>query len=149
MIWINSLIYQVNLEKNEHRWWDCLFTGDPPINVKTLDTAVSTSELSQEDHMKIEELIAGQDKRQSVSTIPNVIWYSLSTTYYYVAVQLIILVNFNYLFFSETWKNDGTSLEEGRFSSTWSLPGWFEKHRVRQLKLIVSNAKFHVSVVFY
>jgi len=64
---------QVNLEKNEHRWWDCLFTGDPPINVKTLDTAVSTSELSQEDHMKIEELIAGQDKRQSVSTIPNVI----------------------------------------------------------------------------
>jgi len=68
---------QINLEKNEDRWWDRLFTDDPPINVQALDTTVNTSELSQEDHMKIQELVVGQDRRQNIAAVPNVLEKSM------------------------------------------------------------------------
>ncbi|EFX85104.1 hypothetical protein DAPPUDRAFT_222740 [Daphnia pulex] len=59
---------QVNLEKKEEQWWDRLFSSDPPIDTKKIDTVVMASELSQEEHMKIEELMVNQEKRQQFSS---------------------------------------------------------------------------------
>lgn len=75
---------QVNLEKNEDRWWDRLFTADPPINVRTLDTTVNTSELSPEDHMKIQELVVGQDRRQNISAVDNVTFNDTLNSYSHI-----------------------------------------------------------------
>ncbi|KAI9561864.1 hypothetical protein GHT06_012826 [Daphnia sinensis] len=58
---------QVSLEKKEERWWDRLFSSDPPIDTKKIDTVVMTSDLSQEEHMKVEELIVNQGRRQQIS----------------------------------------------------------------------------------
>ncbi|XP_057376422.1 nudC domain-containing protein 3-like [Daphnia carinata] len=58
---------QVNLEKKEERWWDRLFSSDPPIDTKKIDTVIMTSDLSQEEHMKVEELIVNQGTRQQFS----------------------------------------------------------------------------------
>ena len=62
---------KVNLEKKDEQWWDRLFSSDPPIDTKKIDTAEMASELSQEEHMKIEELMVNQEKRQQ---FPSVIW---------------------------------------------------------------------------
>lgn len=56
------------MEKKEEQWWDRLFTSDPPINTKEIDTTVTASDLSQEEHMKIEELVLNQEKRQQFSS---------------------------------------------------------------------------------
>jgi hypothetical protein len=45
------------LEKSEERWWDRLFTSDPAINTRTIDTTISTCELDPAEQMKIEELV--------------------------------------------------------------------------------------------
>ncbi len=68
--------FKVNLEKKEERWWDRLFTTDPPIDVKAIDTAVPASDLSQEEHMKIEELMVGQEARKRNN--PTVIFLDYS-----------------------------------------------------------------------
>lgn len=56
------MIPKIHLEKNEERWWDRLFSTDPPIDTKKIDTMVMASELSQEDHMRIEELVVNQKR---------------------------------------------------------------------------------------
>ncbi|KAK4003488.1 hypothetical protein OUZ56_005249 [Daphnia magna] len=60
---------QVNLEKKEECWWDRLFSSDPPIDTKKIDTVIMTSDLSQEEHMKVEELIVNQGRRQQFSNV--------------------------------------------------------------------------------
>lgn len=60
---------QVNLEKKEECWWDRLFSSDPPIDTKKIDTVIMTSDLSQEEHMKVEELIVNQGRRQQFSNL--------------------------------------------------------------------------------
>ena len=97
------------MEKNEDRWWDRLFTDDPPINVQALDTTVNTSELSQEDHMKIQELVVGQDRRQNIAAVPNV---KLNALLYFN--MLIYIVGFQVLEKSmeQAWKVEGSPFQE-------------------------------------
>ena len=45
-----------------------MFTSDPPFNTKKIDTTVMASDLSQEEHMKIEELMVNQERRQQFSS---------------------------------------------------------------------------------
>ena len=45
------------LFKDEKRWWDRLFNDDPPINTKLICTDIQTYDLSQEEQMKIEEVM--------------------------------------------------------------------------------------------
>jgi len=95
---------QINLEKSENRWWDRLFIDDPPINVQTLDTAVNTSELSQEDHMKIQELVVGQDKRQNSSIVPNV---TLNGTIFFMLCHRIDLICYCFRNKKNLWNKHG------------------------------------------
>lgn len=92
------------MEKSENRWWDRLFIDDPPINVQTLDTAVNTSELSQEDHMKIQELVVGQDKRQNSSIVPNV---TLNGTIFFMLCHRIDLICYCFRNKKNLWNKHG------------------------------------------
>jgi len=53
----------MSLEKAEERWWDRLFTCDPPIDTRAIDTTTEPSNLHPADQMKFEELLLNEQRR--------------------------------------------------------------------------------------
>lgn len=70
------MYFKINLEKKEERWWDRLFLSDPPINTSKIDTTMMASDLGQEEHMKIAELMANQERRQQFTAVTFVYLFS-------------------------------------------------------------------------
>ncbi|XP_067005129.1 nudC domain-containing protein 3 [Anabrus simplex] len=55
---------QLHLEKTGDRWWDALFVSEPKIDLKNIDASRPMDDLSQEEQMKIQELMWNHERKQ-------------------------------------------------------------------------------------
>ncbi|GLH02927.1 NudC domain-containing protein 3 [Gryllus bimaculatus] len=69
---ISDLDVQIHLEKQQERWWDALFISEPKIDLQKIDASRPMEDLSQEEQMKIQELMWNQErKRKGLPTSDN------------------------------------------------------------------------------
>ncbi|KAK2161206.1 hypothetical protein LSH36_120g15055 [Paralvinella palmiformis] len=54
----------VNLEKVQERWWECVLTSEPKINVRKIDASRPMSDLDDEAQAKIEELMYNEHQKR-------------------------------------------------------------------------------------
>ncbi|KAJ8679024.1 hypothetical protein QAD02_014811 [Eretmocerus hayati] len=53
----------IHLEKGGERWWDCLLTGEPKIELSKIDCSRNLSEMGEIEQMKVEELMWNQRRK--------------------------------------------------------------------------------------
>ncbi|XP_075230890.1 nudC domain-containing protein 3 [Lycorma delicatula] len=65
-IWSLSPGQQISIhwEKSEERWWDAVLTSEPKLDTKKLDASRPMTELSEEEQMKVEELMWNEERKQ-------------------------------------------------------------------------------------
>ncbi|XP_049802354.1 nudC domain-containing protein 3-like [Schistocerca nitens] len=54
---------QIHLEKTKERWWEALLKSEPKIDLTQIDASRPMDELSEEEHMKIEELMWNEQRK--------------------------------------------------------------------------------------
>jgi len=52
------------LQKEKERWWTALIEGEEPIDIKNIEAVRPMEELSEEEQMKIQELMWNQERKQ-------------------------------------------------------------------------------------
>ncbi|KAK7794130.1 hypothetical protein R5R35_012616 [Gryllus longicercus] len=69
---VSGQYIQIHLEKQQERWWDALFISEPKIDLQKIDASRPMEDLSQEEQMKIQELMWNQErKRKGLPTSDN------------------------------------------------------------------------------
>jgi len=60
---------QVHLEKAEERWWDALLETDDKIDVRNIDPARPLDQYSEEEQMKVQQMVSNRQQRNLNSTV--------------------------------------------------------------------------------
>lgn len=73
------------MEKVQERWWECVLTSEPKINVRKIDASRPMSDLDDEAQAKIEELMYNEHQKRlglpqshEKVTLCSVFWLDIS-----------------------------------------------------------------------
>ena len=86
---------QINFEKKEERWWDCLLKTEQKISVRKIDASRPMTDLDDEAQAKIEEMMYNdRRKKMGLPTSQEQVFkllYLLALLFYCKASAIIFL----------------------------------------------------------